>query len=141
MNKKYIIVAVIAIIVGVSTVTIFFKPNKTDKQKISYLSGSFILSCLLNEKWEVEPVKDIDIFTMATKRPSGDQKGACPPSVPASGTADVESRWRIQSCVFPCASAAHRTSDRPSGDSAIAPSASVVALSGSIAASLKRRRS
>src|SRR5262245_47790087 len=50
--------------------------------------------------------------------PSGDQNGATPASVPASGWEVNESSERNQSCILPAASTALKTRWRPSGDKA-----------------------
>ena len=50
-----------------------------------------------------------------TDRPSGDQKGYCPPSVPASGRAEVESSGRAHNC-GPRGPSPLNTRVRPSGE-------------------------
>src|SRR5262249_34445140 len=51
-------------------------------------------------------------------RLSGDQNGACAPSVPGNGCAVVEASGRVQSCCRPSADTAMNARTRPSGDSA-----------------------
>ncbi len=54
----------------------------------------------------------------ARDRLSGDQNGACAPSVPDSGCALVSASGRVQSCCRPSADKATNARTRPSGDSA-----------------------